>query len=220
MAPSLLYAGLACLLVSTTTALSWGKNPQNEGEQPAALVAKVETLSDRPCPYSFTLFPNGAAANGVSAILPENAPSMTSGELAAWAAAQVYDHHQQDPKVKGGSGDEEGVQPCTQCALFDASARQITHCSQMVAGGESSSFVPPPYSSSSSSSSLLSAGEKKEEGGGDLEPELWVAEPGRWFVYPAGELGRAVKIPRVKPPRGDEKPITVETIRLLGAPIG
>ena len=36
--------------------------------------------------------------------------------------------------------------------------------------------------------------------------------PGRWFIFPFRELGSHVEVPRVTPPRGRERPITVEAI--------
>jgi hypothetical protein len=159
---------LSLFALRSTNAVSlWGSSPAED--------------ENKECPYSFSLLSNGAATNGVSAILPENASLMTGAELAAWAAGQVG-----------------GFEPdCVDCKLFDASARQITHCSQMM--GE----YPTALTSNTQS------GAKKE-------PEVWVAAPGRWFVFPTGELGRAVKVSRVKPPRGENFPITVETIRFAG----
>ena len=42
--------------------------------------------------------------------------------------------------------------------------------------------------------------------------EVWVVLPHRWFVFPSDELGRLVRISRIRSPRGPEKPIYVETI--------
>jgi len=138
--------------------------------------SRLAAAESRPT-ITATLFANGALANGVSTVIP---PALCDAgddgaALAAWAAAQV-----------GNLPDQ-----CTECTLYDETARRITSCEELDATTTAGSADVPK---------------------GWLQASLWVVDPGKWFVFPTGALGRVVTVPRVASPRGAQRPISVETI--------
>lgn len=154
---------------------------------------KLNNTPTRPQTIAVTLLASGSHENGVSARLPKEMCDGTrsGGEgaaLAAWAAKQL--------------GGFEGSDDCRGCTLYDATARRIESCADVA-----------ETAVSMSSTSKAAAGVSAALPTGDMvETSLWVVRPDKWFVFPSGELGRAVAVPRVSPPRGKAHPITVETI--------
>lgn len=77
---------------------------------------------------------------------------------------------------------------CIACTLYDETGGRVETCDDV------RSLATPGNSSDTSQLSL------------------YVVPPEKWFVFPTMELGRAVAITRIEPPRGSGYPITVETL--------
>jgi hypothetical protein len=148
-----------------------------------------------------------------SVLLPSDLHLKSEAELNAWAASQVGHDAIGLPENNG---------PCYKCSLYDASGQKITHCSQLkhIAASVTSSqnYLNGTYRPIALQKNEITDGSQHDDNGGGgvgatTVLEGWVVAPDRWFVYPVGQLGRAVEIKRVKPPRGDHHPIMVESIR-------
>jgi hypothetical protein len=151
--------------------------------------AKALTTAEAPRPaITATLFRSGSLDDGVSALVPSalcgDGAGKDEGTALAAWAAALV-------------GGFRGSESCDGCALYDETARRIETCADL----EASAAVVGTLGSDLSVSSGLGA-------------SLWVVEPGRWFVFPTGKLGRVVAVPRVPPPHGKARPITVETLSL------
>lgn len=80
---------------------------------------------------------------------------------------------------------------CEDCTVYDGTARRLYSCADIEILAQRGSGTS-----------------------GARKATLWVVAPERWFVFPPGELGRVVALPRIQSPRGPELPILVETISL------
>lgn len=134
--------------------------------------------------YRVTLYANGALDGGMEAELP--AGLCDSKDVASKLAAWAWVARTSSGDFSGGGGNNEP--PCNGCTLYDATARRIERCADL------------RHTSTSDAHSPAS------------KVDLWVVPSGKWFVYPTGNLGRAMPISRVPPPKGAKFPITVETI--------